>query len=416
MPQTPLRRDAIRILEAGLSAVETKAAVARLVSLDGNRLVIAGEPYDLSRVDRLLVVALGKAAFDAGCALEGILGKRIAAGFILDVRGGRLRHLACRVGTHPFPTQANVDAAGEIAALLRGATEWDLVLMVVSGGGSALLCQPSELSCGDLALLTKTLMAKGATIQEMNVVRKHTSALQGGQLAVLAHPARVVSLIFSDVPGDDLSVVASGPTFLDETTVADAQAVLDKYDLLKACQLPSCQLKETPKDPELFSHVRNICAVSAGEAVEAMRGEAFRLGYRVRTASGVTGEAREVGARLVQELQPGEALVASGETTVTLLGTGTGGRNQEVALGAVPHVSEETLLLSCASDGVDNGPVAGAIADIIVKEDAERKKLDPAAFLAANDSFLFFKQAGGHLTTGQTGLNVSDLMIALRAP
>lgn len=415
--RTALRRDALRILEAGLAAVETKSAITRLVSLEGDRLVIAGTTYDLSQIDRLFVVAIGKAAFDAGCALEGVLGNRITKGFVLDVRGGNLRHLTCLVGTHPFPTQANVEAAGEIAELLRDATERDLVVMVVSGGGSSLLCQPTNLSCGELSLLTKTLMAKGATIQEVNVVRKHTSDLQGGQLAALAYPARVVSLIFSDVPGDDLSVVASGPTFLDETTIADAQAVLDKYELLKVCRLPACQLKETPKDAALFSHMRNVCAVSNAAAVEAMQTEATRLGYHPRVVStALVGEARKVGAQLAEDVQPGEAVIAAGETTVTLLGTGKGGRNQELALGALSRVPENGLVLSCASDGIDNGPNAGAMADALVRAKATRKKLDPTAYLAQNDSTTFFQRAGGLLVTGNTGLNVSDLMLVLRAP
>ncbi len=415
--RTTLRRDALRILEAGLAAVETRTAIKRLVSVEGDRLVIAGEPYNLSKVRRLLVVAIGKAAFEAGKTLERILGPRIAAGFVLDVKGGSLRRLLCRVGTHPFSSEVNKHATAEIVSLLKDATAEDLVLMVVSGGGSALLCQPTDLSCADLELITKAMMAKGATIEEMNTVRKHTSDVLGGQLMAVAHPARVVSLVFSDVPTDDLSVVASGPTYADQTTAADAQAVLDKYELLKVCRLPACNLKETPKDPALFSHVRNVRAVSNAEAVDAMRGEAFRLGYHARVLStALTGEARDVGVRLAEEVKPGEALIAAGETTVTLLGSGKGGRNQEVALGALSRVPEDALVLSCASDGMDNGPVAGAIADARVRETAGRKKLDPAAYLSTNDSSAFFTKAGGQIKTGKTGMNVSDLLLALRAP
>lgn len=414
--RTPLRRDALRILEAGLAAVETRAVIKRLVSLEGDRLMIAGETYDLSKVNRLLLVAIGKAAFEAGSALESVLGSRITAGFVLDVKGGHLRRMLSRVGTHPFSSETNKNATAEIVALLNGARADDLVLMVVSGGGSALLCQPTDLSCANLELITKTLMAKGASIEELNVVRKHTSDVLGGQLMAIAHPARVVSLIFSDVPTNDLSVVASGPTFLDTTTVAEAQAVLDKYDLLSACQLPSCHLKETPKDPALFAHVRNVRAVANAEAVEAMRTEATRLGYQARVLSdSFTGEARNVGERLAKEALPGEAVIAAGETTVTLLGSGKGGRNQEVALGALARIPEDGLVLSCASDGVDNGPMAGAMVDARLRAAVARKKMIPAAFLATNDAFAFFKKAGGHIRTGHTGLNVSDLMLALRA-
>ena len=413
---TKLRRDALAVFEAGLRAVHTPSAVRRMVSREGDVLTVGGEREDLSKARNVYVVAIGKAAFDAAKELEKILGDRITDGIVLDVKGGRLKHMTSRVGTHPFPSVVNRRATGEIVALLKEAGEGDLVIMVVSGGGSALLCWPTELTCSDLALLTRAMMAKGATIEELNTMRKHTSDVLGGQAAAIAFPARVIGLIFSDVPSNDLSMVASGPTFLDPTTVEDAQALLNKYDLLRVCRLPSCKLQETPKDPKVFSHVRNVLAVSNEAAAQAMHGEAERRGYRARILSTtLAGEAREVGQRLAREAAPGEAVIAAGETTVTLLGNGgKGGRNQELALGALEDVPEDGLVASCASDGIDNTPAAGAIADARTRASAARKRLDPSAYLARNDSFHFFKAAGAQIRTGVTGMNVSDLMLALR--
>lgn len=413
---TKLRRDALSILEGGLNAVRTDAALRRTVRLRGDRLTVGELTYALKRYKNIYVIAIGKAGFDAAKELERILGDRITDGLVIDVKGGTLARMTSRVGTHPFPSLQNMKATGEIVALLKHTEKDDLVIVVVSGGGSALLCWPTELSCSEMTLMTKTLMKKGATIQEINTIRKHTSDIQGGQLAALAHPAQVIGLIFSDIPGDTLSMVASGPTFLDPTTREDAARLLQKYDLLKACRLPSCQLQETPKDPRKFQHVENTLVVSGAQALDAMKREAKQRGYRIRVYStALTGEAQEVGKALASAVQPGEVLLAVGETTVTVRGRGgEGGRNQELALGALDFVSDDALVLSCASDGVDHSSAAGAIADLQTKKMAGRKRLVPARFLKAHDSFSFFEAVHAQILTGVTGMNVSDLMLAIR--
>ena len=274
-----LRKDALAILEAGLHAINTEEAIRRSVHRTGNILKIQNRSYQLDRYRNIHVLAVGKVAFDAAKTLEQILGSRITDGVVLDVKVGLLKRLTCRKGTHPFPSLPNMKATGEMLGILKHLEKDDLVLVVVSGGGSSLLCWPTDLSCENLSLLTRTLMEKGATIEEINTVRKHTSDIQGGQLAALAQPAQVVGLIFSDVVGNELSTVASGPTFLDKTTVEDAQVILNKYHLLQACHLPSCTLKETPKDKNIFRSVSNILIVSNREAVNAMKEEAKRLGF-----------------------------------------------------------------------------------------------------------------------------------------
>lgn len=411
-----LRRDALAVLDAGLAAIRTGDAVKRACKLKGDVLTVGGRRFSLKRYRRVFVIGIGKASLEAGKALESILGDRITDGVVLDVKSAKLKRIKSVAGSHPFPSMANMRGTGEIMAILKQADSRDLVITVVSGGGSALLCWPYQLKCEDITLVTKTLMAKGATIREVNVVRKHLSEILGGQFARLAYPASVLGLVFSDVPGDDLDVIASGPTVLDASTVDDAAEVMAKYDLLRACRLPDCQLRETPKDPLFFRHVTNVLVMHNGVAVDAMVREARRLGYRTRVHSRtLTGEAREIGKQLTDLPRPGEMVFAAGETTVTVRGKGKGGRNQELALGALPYVTDDELVLSCASDGVDNSPVAGAIADGETKRKAARLKLRPQAYLDRNDSLAFFERAGGQIKIGGTGANVSDLMIAVRA-
>jgi glycerate-2-kinase len=413
---TQLRRDALSVLKVGLAAINTRRAVETLCRLKGNILTVNGHRYDLRKYRRMFVIGIGKASAEASEALEATFGDRIADGVALDVKRARTRRIRSVVGTHPFPSVENMRATGDIMAILKQLDSRDLVVAVVSGGGSSMLCWPYQLKCDDVSAMTRSLMARGADIREINTVRKHISEIQGGQFARLAYPATILSLIFSDVPGDDIGVVASGPTVMDRTTVEDAQRVMEKYDLLRVCRLPGCDLRETPKDPVFFERVTNVLAMSNAVALEAMRVEAERLGYRARILSAtVEGEAREVGAMLAGLPGPGEMVLAGGETTVTVRGKGKGGRNQEVALGALSRVADDGLVLSCASDGVDNSPAAGAVAEASVRKKAARLKLNPQAFLSRNDSLTFFEGAGGRIVTGVTGANVSDLMLAARA-
>jgi glycerate 2-kinase len=413
---TGLRRDACSVLEAGLRAIETQNAVQQIVSLKQDILLIGKKTYRLKSFRRVFVIGIGKASLEAAKALEKILGDKITDGIILDVKKGTLKHMKSIVGTHPFPSYENIRATGEIVGLLKAVDSQDLVITIVSGGGSALLCWPYQLECYDITAITKVLMQKGATIQEMNTVRKHISEIQGGQFVRLAFPATVVGLIFSDVPGDDLSMVASGPTFLDTTTAKDAKRILEKYQVLTVCKLPQCHLIETPKDPYLFERVSNFCVVSNAIATTAMMKEAKRLGYKpVLYSNNLQGEAREKGKMFVELVKPGEVLIAGGETTVQIRGSGIGGRNQEFALGALSSLHEDSLVLSCASDGIDHSSVAGAFVDDLVKQKAKTLGLKPESYLAKNDSFAFFQKTRSYLETGVTGMNVSDLMLTIRA-
>ena len=414
---SPLRRQALTVVEAGFAAIDTKAAVGRAVNYDQRKqiLEVADRKYRLADFDRVMCIGFGKAAFDAVSELQQILSGFITCGFVIDLKEGDLGNIICKVGTHPYPTKVNIEATKELIAMLSDCTEKDLVLCVVSGGGSALLCYPHDMSCEAEVSIISALTVKGAIIQELNTVRKHISRVKGGQLAKLMYPASVASLIFSDVPGDDLSMVASGPTVKDGTFMKDAAAILKKYDVLEACQMPSCNLVETPKEGKYFEKVQNVLAVSAKQALAVMKDTAKNLGFDVK----IFGEnfqdiARELGPKIISENKTGECLLGAGESTVIIKGNGKGGRNQEMALAALSSIVQNQVLICAASDGRDNTDAAGAIVDAGTSVRAKTLGLDPNQFLQNNDSYNFFEQTGDLLLTGPTEANVSDFFVCLK--
>ena len=410
-----LRRSALDIIEAGLQAIDTRTAILNNVRIAAGDLILADEAIPLRDVGRIIVIGVGKCALEAGAALEEVLGDRISDGVVIDVHEGSLKRIRAFGGDHPLPTERNVDATKELIAALRDLSEKDLVIAVVSGGGSTLLCQPENHTCTDERRIFECLTKAGADIVEMNTVRKHTSLARGGQLAKYAHPARVAALIFSDVPGDPVEFIASGPTVKDSTTAEDAERILRKYG---GCGLLDLQFTETPKEDKWFARVRNTVIVSGRTALGEMFLEAEKLGFAPRIVeTAFRGEAREIGRRIANELhnsEPGTALLYAGESTVTIKNGGVGGRNQEVSLAALGIVGEGELLASIASDGHDNTDFAGALCDIISREKAEKLGLDPDKFLAANDSFHFWEPTGDLIFTGPTGSNVSDLILAIK--
>ena len=416
LARTPAREALLSIADAGLRAIDTAVAVAAGVSLSGDVLSIRDETIPLSDVRQLLVVGFGKCSLEAARALEFILGDRIAGGIVIDVHEGKLDRITSYTGDHPFPSERNVSATRELLSLLSGLTENDLVLALVSGGGSTLLCQPQEMQCTIEADVVRHLFRAGADIREMNILRKHLSLARGGHLARAAFPACVISLVFSDVPGDDLSSVASGPTVRDTTTIADAETILEKYKIREQCPVPRSALIETPKEDRYFKRVHNILFVSNVTALSAMREAAEERGLHaeIRTAL-LSGEARDVGLNIIREAHaapPGTVLLYGGETTVTVRKPGKGGRNQECAISALREIAAGDTVLALASDGRDNTDSAGAICDIMTKRKAETLGLDPVHFLEENDTYSFFSRAGDLLQTGDTGSNVSDLILA----
>ena len=297
------------------------------------------------------------------------------------------------------------------------ADEHDLVLAIISGGGSTLLCQPETHTPAEEAGLVKHLFNKGATIEELNIVRKHLSRARGGHLASAVYPATLVTLIFSDVPGDDLQTIASGPTVFDATTREDAIRVLEKYKSPE-CTFHPDHLFETPKDRNVFHAVRNELVLTNKIALEAMADCARDLGYTPEVVdTHLQGEARVVVRSIVERLhgeKPRTVLLYGGETTVIISGPGKGGRNEECSAAALPLLHDDELFTSLASDGRDNTEYAGAIADQHTREQASLRGLDPNDFVYTNDTFSFFHTLQQGIETGYTGANVADLVLAIK--
>lgn len=422
-----LRKDAEAIFRAALEAVDPYRCVRS--SLEG---------MDLR--GRTFVVGMGKASVQMAKAAEDILGDRIEEGLVVTKygHGGKLRRIKVLEAGHPVPDQAGTRAAEEILKVALRAGEGDILLCLISGGGSALTPLPPEgITLEEKRRTTELLLRCGARIEELNAVRKHLSRIKGGQLAEAANPARVVSLVLSDVVGDPLEVIASGPTVPDPTTFEDCILIARKYGIWE--ELPSSVrlrfemgakgiLPETPKpgDPA-FSSCKNVIVGNNRSALEAARKEAEVRGYKaLLLTSFLQGEAREVGralASVVKEVrksgepvEPPACLLSGGETTVTVRGKGKGGRNQELALAMVGELAglEGVLVLSAGTDGTD-GPTdaAGAFVDGGTLKRARKLGLEPEDYLRENDSYNFFRALGDLFVTGPTGTNVMDLQIAL---
>jgi glycerate 2-kinase len=420
--------------KAALDAVEPAAAVRRFVQRNGTTLQVSDRAYNLAQVQHIYLLAAGKAALPMAAATAAILADRLTSGVALTKYGhaeacGRPLPESIEMieAGHPIPDENCLRGARAIADLAQMAGEADLVLCLISGGGSALLTLPAgELSLADLQHLTEALLRSGATIGEINTVRKHLSAVKGGNLAHLVSPATLISLVLSDVIGDPLEVIASGPTVPDPTTVDDAQRVLAGYG--EPLADPSHYLRETPKpgDP-IFEKVQNVVIGSNRQAALAAAACARQRGFHtLLLGTFLEGEAREAGklaaglAKAVRAhgdpVPPPACLILGGETTVTVRGKGKGGRNQELALSAAIALAgwPDILLMTLATDGGD-GPTdaAGAVVTGSTVERARASGLDPHAALAQNDSYPFFQALGDLIQTGPTGTNVNDLLFIL---
>lgn len=430
-----------RILAAALDAVEPAKAIEYYLQRNDNQLTIGEQIYNLNTFERVLLIGFGKASIPMGEATAEILGESVTDGILITktksacskLTDGKQK-IAIFEGGHPVPDQRSIDGAQRIIDLLSTTTENDLVICLISGGGSALLTLPMPgTSLDDIRALTKSLLACGATINEINCLRKHLSQVKGGQLAQLAAPAQVATLILSDVVGDPLDVIASGPMVPDSTTFEDALGVLRKYGINDQVPQPIMQHlhrglqgenPDTPKagDP-IFDQVENTIIGNNYQAAQAALKQAKTEGLNtLLLTTSLQGEARIVGQMLAaiaqQVVSTGEpiprpaCIIAGGETTVTLHGDGLGGRNQEMALAAVNELAElpDVMLISLATDG-DDGPTdaGGAVVTGETLGRAKRSGLNPSEFLARNASYEFFNPLGDLLQPGPTQTNVNDL-------
>jgi hydroxypyruvate reductase len=428
-----LRRDALAIFHASLAAVNAETCVRAHLSLKGRRLEAGDFSASLSNYDRIYLAAAGKASVPMAAAIEEILGTRLTGGVVVTKHGHADRRLMrCEVleTGHPVPDAASVHAGDRIEELARSLNARDLLLVALSGGASALICAPANSVTLEAKQKTTSLLLRaGANIHELNTVRKQLSRLKGGKLAELAYPATVVSLILSDVVGDDLSVIASGVTTRNASGRAEAQAVLERLGV--ASKVPAVVkrrlLSIEDRAAPSFAHVHNLIVGSNRLALQAAAAKAKVLGYRPLILSAtLQGEARQVAqvhAEIVREVRasghpvrPPACVLSGGETTVTMTGNGKGGRNQEFALAiAIAIEGVPSVLALCAgTDGTD-GPTdaAGAIAGGNTVARAAAMGLDARDHLERNDAYHFFAPLRDLVMTGPTGTNVMDVNVLL---
>ena len=429
------RETAISIFNAALQAVDPYRLVQAYYDL-------IASAYSKTNCNKLHLVSFGKAAFTMTKALaDSRIRDIITQGIVITKYGHAQGTISNNIqifeAGHPVPDEKGFFATQQVINLLKNGDHQTLVLCLISGGGSSLLVAPcSGITLGEKQQVTELLLRAGANIHELNAVRKHISAIKGGRLAEIAYPSKIISLILSDVIGDSLDVIASGPTSPDETTFRDALDVIEKFDLREKILDPILEIlmnssegdeKETPKKGyPVFERVENVIIGSNKIATKAAAKEAMASGFESTILSSeIQGEARDVAKWLAKKAIESRAgkiagkkicLISGGETTVTVKGNGLGGRNTELALAFAQEIAglEGITLLSAGTDGTD-GPTdaAGALVDGQTIHKADVKGLNPVAYLQDNNSYTFFKNTGELIITGSTGTNVMDIQIIL---
>ncbi len=407
----PLRKDADHIIKAALLAAQPDTAVREAL-----------EDIRLDPQGRLILVALGKAAWQMAKAASLALGDRISAGIVITKYGhlgGELPHIQLREAGHPVPDENSFSATGEAIGLVSGLKKEDSVLLLISGGGSALFEQPL-IAGEELKDITQQLLKCGADIVEMNTIRKRLSRVKGGRFAALCQPASVYAIVLSDIIGDPLDMIASGPAYPDSSTSADALRIKEKYKLRLSAEAEACLRQETPKQ---LDNVQTLVTGSVRVLCQAAAQAAQELGYKpfVLTAS-LCCQAREAGSFLAsiaqyhQDTRESLAFIAGGETVVRLTGKGKGGRNQEIALSAAAGIGgcTDTAVFSLGSDGTD-GPTdaAGGFANNNTSQRLQQRGIDIHKVLEDNDAYHALQLVDGLIMTGATGTNVNDVSVLL---
>lgn len=391
LAKTPKRRIILDLIEKGLESIQPENVLSKEILLQSNVLKIQDSEFNLESFERIFLIGFGKGSAHISRYVENILGDKLTEGFVIDLElpteiSSKIHYAK---GTHPLPSQANLDFTKSVIDRFENNTsKRDLILVVISGGGSALFELPKNLSLNELVKKDEQLLKSGLTIAQMNDERKKLSYVKGGGLAKILYPATVVGLIFSDVAGNDLSVIASGPI---TRGINESE---DKY----------------------FENISNILMLSNRTALSAMEKKAQELGIPVKIYSDkFQGDARGAGEILISACTPGSILLSGGETTVHITGNGVGGRNMEVVLNSLSNIGNGVIIASFASDGWDNCEAAGAIGDNLTVESAKNQNLDTTEYLENNNSLEFFQKTGDAILTGRLPSNVSDLFIVYKS-
>jgi glycerate-2-kinase/transketolase N-terminal domain/subunit len=414
---TSERKLLLELIEAGLSSLQPENVLSKNISLNDTILKIQNKEYDLKNYNRIFLIGFGKGAAKNSFLIEQLLGDKLTGGYVIDVIDQTFTKCTFVKGTHPLTSQENVAFTNNVVQNMKSAElkENDLVIVVICGGGSAMFEVPQAVTFEEKLAVDKALLHCGANIKDMNIIRKHLSAVKGGGLAKILYPAAIATLVYSDVPGNDLSTIASGPTVKDPTSMDDVKEVLKKYPELAQVPLPENAFHETPKEDHYFEHVTPFIVLSNLTALQTMKEMAESKGLKANILSDqYQNEANVAAKELVEMTKPGELLLAGGETTVTVHGHGEGGRNQQLVLAALPYVGDDVTIASVGTDGWDNSHNAGGITDKTTIIKAKEKNIDPLPFLEGNDSLTFLELVDDAITTGKLPSNVADVIVVLR--
>jgi hydroxypyruvate reductase len=434
-----LRRDALLVFEAGLKAASPEDAIRRALHLENETLRAGERACDLKAYRSIYLLGAGKASARMAGGVLGLLGDEVTGGVVSVPYGqsGSAGRVKLMGASHPEPNEDTLANTALILDVAEKASRDDLVICLISGGGSSLLeALPHGVSLPDIVKMNRALLASGADIVEINTVRKHVSEVKGGKLAARIYPASLINLVVSDVPGDDLTFIASGPTVGDSTTFDDCIRIIERLGLAGEIPDPvmrhlengaAGRLKENPRTGDrVFKDIQSLVIAGNSTSVEAASDMAGKIGYKtVRLDEPVVGDTRDaarhhagLARKMIVEsapVAPPACIVSGGETTVRVMGEGKGGRNQEFAIASAIQIDGLPIaVLSAGTDGIDGATdAAGAICDGHTLKRANDLGIDALSYLGRNDSYSFFSRLGDLVKTGPTGTNVMDVHIIM---
>ncbi|HSW48026.1 MAG TPA: DUF4147 domain-containing protein [Candidatus Saccharimonadales bacterium] len=409
------RKIVLQLIESAFASIQPEEVFKNHFSLNEKVLKIQDKTFNLANFDRIFIVGFGKGSALMCKILEEKMGNLITDGYVIDVVEQKFTKIKPTLGTHPLPSQTNFDFTETVINNLSNLNEKDLVIITTCGGGSVLFEKPNTFDINKMIEVNKTLLKSGATISEINSIRKHLSRVKGGGLAKILFPSTVVNLIFSDVPGNDLSVIASAPLVKDPTSIEYAWGIYEKYNMKQTLPLTLEDFTETPKEDKYFERVHNILMLSNHTALNAMEKKSRELGKNAFVLTdALQGDARTLGEKLIDQTPQGQILLAGGESTIKITGSGKGGRNQALVLCALPFIKDQTVLASVGSDGWDFYELAGALADSDTLKKINDQGIDVNEFLSDDNSYGFWEKIGDGILTGKLESNISDLFIVLK--
>ena len=406
------RKVVLDLIEKAYESIQPRKVVGENISLaESNILYIKDTPIDLSKYENIYLLGFGKGSSVISRLVEEKLGDLLTDGYVIDIIEEKFSKIKFTKGTHPLPSKENFDFANMVLKQFSNLTKNDLVITIICGGGSSLFEAPYSLSLKQKTEIDEAILKSGMDIYQMNTVRKHLSKVKGGFFAKTIYPASVINLIFSDVLGNDISFIASGPSVIDETTITDAINLKNKFGI----KIDDKYFTETPKNEKYFNNVFNFLILTNDTPIDSIEKEARRLGIKTFVYSKtISFNAKTLGTELIQKTPKGTLLIAGGESFVNVKGKGRGGRNQEVVLGALLNIEKNIVISSFGTDGWDNYTLAGAIGDVNTVEKAKDLHLDMRKYLIDDNTLPFFEKTKDGIITGKLPSNVSDIMLVYR--